>query len=241
MSRPRASDRPPYTPPAPEPLPPITNRDETLDADAPEAGVGPPDRARRRGVALAVTALAAGAAWGVAAAHFDLRWSWPVLPAGVALGWAWGRFARGPALGAAALTAALFLTAVAAGSAVERLYPSPRMIQQQPAVLRAAVHLWMQRHGELPAVTGVGRLGDDAAGDLGDEIVTASDIEQLVRLETDRLSPAMRRTVLSWYHSQPGGRAGLDRGSPITATLWLAAAAGLAWRLAIRTAPPKPD
>ncbi|MEO1237899.1 MAG: hypothetical protein AAFX76_14035 [Planctomycetota bacterium] len=252
MSRPRSTnpdidpsaDTPPRVvrPEVPSKLTPppmaLTSQDDTIDEDVYDAVTGRLRRLRLVRGWLFVLALLLGVGWGAASAHFDVRWSWPIVPIGAWFGLMWNRVGRGSAGRAVGLTVGVYVVSVVAAAGVSRYAPSQRMIQQQPSVLQAAVHLWMQEHGELPEIAGVGRIGDDAAGDLGDEIVTAFDIEQLVRVEIEGLSPSMQRTILSWYYDQAGGRAGVDRGpgwgGRFAALLWLATAVWLAWRLAQR-------
>lgn len=187
---------------------------------------------------LFLGALALGVLWGIASAHFGVRWSWPIVAVGAGMGFAWSRVGQGSAVWAVGLTAGTYFIAVVAAATMSRYYPSDRMIQQQPAVLQAAVHLWMEEHDELPAISGVGLGSDDAVGDLGPEIITAFDVEQLVKKEMAALSPAMRRTVLAWYHDKAGGRAGNQRiqtfGGRVVGAMWLAAGLWIAWRLSGR-------
>ncbi|MBB6429561.1 hypothetical protein [Algisphaera agarilytica] len=217
------------------PLPEVTNREETVDLDAMHGRAE--SMSRKRGL-LFLSALLLGVLWGVAAEHFEVRWSWPIVLVGVFFGYAWSRVGQGSAGWAVGLTAGLYLVSAVAGFTMSRHFPSERIIQQNPAVLQAAVHLWMQENNELPELRGVGRLGDEAVGDLGDEVVTAFDIEQLVIAEAEALSPGEQREVLSWYYDQAGGRAGVERGrgwgAGLAACLWLGAGCWIAWRLGNR-------
>ncbi|MEM1107554.1 MAG: hypothetical protein AAGH99_02585 [Planctomycetota bacterium] len=211
----------------------VTSSEETVDLDAMRTQADAISKKRSR---LFMVAILVGVLWGGASEHFGIGWSWPIVFAGAYFGYAWRRVGQGSAGWAVGLTVGLYLLSAVTASTMGRYYPSERVIDQDPAVLQAAVHLKMQQAGELPELTGVGRIGSNAAGELGEEVVTAFDIERLVEEEIDRMSPGEQRSALSWYYDQAGGRAGVGqpRGffSRLSSGLWLIGAGWLAWRLA---------